>query len=77
MLVVGGVHPYALRRRKVVLFRSKPSQGSAAPALLFALLLIAGFAYGLRSIERRFAPTDPAPPVEVQFSDTEIHDLNA
>lgn len=72
-----GVHPYALRRRKVVLSRVKPLKGGVAPALLFALLLVVGFAYGLRSIDRRLAPTDRPSPVEVRSSDTPIHDLNA
>ncbi len=77
MLAAGGIHPYAIRRRQIALSRMKPLIGGVAPALLLAMVLIVGFAYGLRSVDRRFAPTDrPASP-EVRPSDTETHHMTA
>jgi hypothetical protein len=50
--------------------------GGVAPALLLAMVIIVGFAYGLRSIDRRLAPIDPAPS-EARPSDTAAHQLTA
>ncbi len=77
MLVAGGVHPYALRRHQVVLSRSKSMRGGVATTLLLAMLLVVGFAYGLRSIDRRLAPNDRPEPSEVRSSDVLNYDLTA
>ncbi len=57
MLAAGGVHPYVLRRRKIALSRSKPKERGLAPSLIIVMLFLAGFAYGLRWIDQRLAPT--------------------
>lgn len=53
--MAGGVHPYALRRRKIVLSRKKPQESGLLPAFLMALLVLSGFAYGLRWVDHRYA----------------------
>jgi len=72
MLAAGGVHPYALRRRKAVLSRSKPKEHGLGPSLIAVMLFLAGFAYGLRWIDQRLAPTPdrhaPAPARELDAS---------
>ncbi|MFA5854316.1 MAG: hypothetical protein WC866_04515 [Patescibacteria group bacterium] len=77
MLVAGGVHPYVLRRRQIALSRTKPVGGGLAPALLLAMVLIVGFAYGLREVDRRLAPIDLPAPAEARPSDTAAHQLTA
>ena len=77
MLVAGGVHPYALRRRQIVLSRSKPLTGGVVSTLLLAVLLVVGFAYGLRSIDRRLVPNDRPEPSKVRSSDIPTYDLTA
>lgn len=77
MLAAGGVHPYALRRRQLALSRMKPMTGGVAPALLLAMLLIVGFAYGLREVDRRLAPIEQPAPAEARPSDSATHHLIA
>jgi hypothetical protein len=77
MLVAGGIHPYALKRRQIALSRTKLTAGGTAPALLLAMLLIVGFAYGLRAIDRRYAPISPSVPAEARPSDTVTYQLTA
>lgn len=77
MLVAGGVHPYALKRRQIALSRKKLLAGGTAQALFLAMTLIVGFAYGLRAIDRRLAPISPTAPAEARPSDTAAYQLTA
>ncbi len=77
MLVAGGLHPYALKRRQNALSGTKSIMNGAAPALVLAMAVIVGFACGLRLLDRRYAPTSPTSPVESRSSDTKPHHLTA
>lgn len=66
MLVAGGLHPYSVERRQIVLSRAKPREAGILPSLALALLLITGFAYGLRAIDRRFAAPASSEPSRVR-----------
>src|SRR5688572_11768820 len=71
MLAAGGVHPYALRRRRIVLSRSKPKEHRLSTSLVLVMLFLAGFAYGLRWIDHRLTPSpDRSAPSPVRELDS-------
>lgn len=62
MLAAGGVHPYVMRRRREETARRKASRAGIAPSLVLVLLFLIGFAFGLRAIDRKYAPVPPEAP---------------
>jgi len=75
MLAAGGVHPYALRRRRIALSRQKPKEYGIGPALVMVMLFLAGFAYGLRWVDQRLAPSpDRSAPSPVRELDSTFSD---
>lgn len=73
MLAAGGVHPYALRRRKIALLRSKPKEHGLGPSLVLVMLFLTGFAFGLRWIDHRLAPPpDRHSPSPVRELDSDV-----
>jgi hypothetical protein len=70
-MLAAGVHPYALRRRRIALLRSKPLEHRLSTSLVLVMLFLAGFAYGLRWIDQRLTPP-PAAPSQLRELDSSV-----